>query len=58
MIGNNSYEKVRTFKYLRSLVGDQNSNQDEIKYMLKARNSCYYSVQTLHLTSGFHKPWS
>ena len=45
-IGNNSYEKVKNFKYLGSLV-NQNSIQDEIKYKLKAGNFCYYSVQTL-----------
>ena len=46
-IGSNSYEKVETFKYLGSLLTNQNSIQEEIKCRLKARNSCYYSVQTL-----------
>ena len=46
-IRNNSYEKVETFKYLGSLVTNQNSIQEEIKCRLKAGNSCYYSVQTL-----------
>ena len=46
---NNSYEKVKTFKYLDSLVTNQNSIKDEIKFRLKAGNSCYYSVQTLLL---------
>ena len=41
MIGSNSYEKVKTFKYLGSLSTNQNSIQD------KAGNSYYYSVQTL-----------
>ena len=44
-IGSNSYEKVE--KYLRPLVTNQNSIQEEIKCRLKAGNSCYYSVQTL-----------
>ena len=43
----NSYEKLKTFKYLGSLLTNQNSIQDEIKCQLKAGNSCYYSVQTL-----------
>ena len=30
-IGSNSYEKVKTFKYLGSLVTNQNSIQEEIK---------------------------
>ena len=46
-IGSNSYEKVKTFKYLGSLVTYKNSIQEEIKCRLKAGNSCYYSVQTL-----------
>ena len=46
-ISSNSYEKVKTFKYLGSLLTTQNSIQDEIKCRLKTANSCYYSVQTL-----------
>jgi hypothetical protein len=46
-IDSNSYEKVETFKYLGSLLANQNSIQEEIKYGIKAGNSCYYSVQTL-----------
>ena len=45
-VGSNSYEKVKTFKYLGTLVTNQNSIQNEIKCRLKAGNSCYYSVQT------------
>ena len=30
-IGNNFYEKVKTFKYLGSLVKNQNSIQEKIK---------------------------
>ena len=40
-IGSNSYEKVKTFKYL---LTNQNSIQEEIKCSLKAGNSCYFSV--------------
>ena len=46
-IGNHSYDNVKTFKYLGSLLINQNSIHEEIKCRLKARNSCYYSVQTL-----------
>ena len=46
-IGSNSYEQVKTSKYLGSLLKNQNYIQKEIKYRLKAGNSCYYSVQTL-----------
>ena len=41
----------KNFKYLGSLMTNQNSIQDEIKCRLKAGNSCYYPVQTL-LSSG------
>ena len=33
----NSYEKVKTIKYLGSLITNQNSIQDKIKCTLKAR---------------------
>jgi hypothetical protein len=46
-IGSNSYEKVITFKYLGSLLTNQNSIQEEIKCRLKAGNSRYYSGLTL-----------
>ena len=46
-IDSNSYEKVKTFKYLGSLLTNQNFVQEEIKFRLKAENSCYHSVQTL-----------
>ena len=45
-IGSNSYEELKTFKYLGSLLINQNSIQEKLKYRLKAGNSCY-SVQTL-----------
>ena len=35
-IGSNSYEKVKSFKYLGSLLTNQNSIQEEIKCRLKA----------------------
>ena len=43
-IGSNSYEKVKTFKRLGTLLTHQNSIQEEIKCRLKAGDSCYYSV--------------
>ena len=39
--------KVKTFKYLGSLLTYQNSNQEEIKCRHRAGNWCYYSFQTL-----------
>ena len=46
-IGSNSYEKVKTFKYVCSLLTNENSIQEEIKCRHKEENSCYKSVQTL-----------
>jgi hypothetical protein len=49
--GSNSYEKVKIFKYLGSLLTNRNSIQENIKCRLKEGSSCYYSVLTL-LYSG------
>ena len=43
-IGSNAYEKVETFKYLGSLLTNQNSIQEEIKCRFKAGNLFYYLV--------------
>ena len=40
-VGSNSYEKIKTLKYLDSLLTDQNPIHEEIKYRLRAGNSCY-----------------
>ena len=40
-IGSNSCGKVTKFKYLGSLVTNQNSIQDEIKCRLKTGSPCY-----------------
>ena len=42
-IGSNSYEKVETFKYLGSLLTNQNSIQEEIKCIhaiIQSKHSC------------------
>jgi len=46
-VGNNSNEKVKTVKYLWSLLTNQNSVQEKMKCTLQAENACYYSVQPL-----------
>ena len=43
-VGSNSYEKVKTFKYLGSLIKNKNSIHEEIKCRFKAENSCHYSL--------------
>ena len=54
-IGSNSFAKLKTFKYLGSLLTNQNSILEEIKCKLNAGNSCYYSVQTLLFSQLFSK---
>jgi hypothetical protein len=44
-IDNSSIEKVEEFKYLGTMLTDQNSIQEEIKCRLNLGNDCYYSVQ-------------
>ena len=39
-IGSNSYEKVNTFKYLGSLLTNQNSIQEEIHVIIQSKHSC------------------
>jgi hypothetical protein len=46
-VGSNSYEKVKIFKYLGSLLRNKKTIHEEIKCGLKIGNSCYYSDQTL-----------
>jgi hypothetical protein len=46
-IDSSSIERVEEFKYLGTMLTDQNSIQEEIKSRLKLGNTCYHSVQNL-----------
>jgi len=46
-IDNSSIERVEGFKYLGTVLTNQNSIQEEIKSGLNLGNACYYSVQNL-----------
>ena len=48
---NSSNERVEEFKYLGTTLTDQNSIQEEINYILKLGNACYYLVQNLMSSS-------
>jgi len=46
-IDNSSTGRAEEFKYLGTMLTNQNSIQEEIKSRLKLGNACYYSVQNL-----------
>ena len=50
-IDNSPFEKVEGFRYLGTILMNQNSIQEEIKSRLKSGNACYPSLQNL-LSSG------
>ena len=52
---NSSIERVEDFKYLGTMLTNQNSFQEEIKSRLNLGNACYYSVQNLLSSSLLSK---
>ena len=44
---NNTFERVKEFKYLGTTLTNQNSIAEEIKSRLRSGNACYHSVQNL-----------
>jgi len=52
---NSPIEREEEFKYLRTVLTNQNSIQEEIKSRLKLGNACYYSVQNLLSSSLLSK---
>jgi hypothetical protein len=52
---NSSFEKVEQFKYLGTILTDQNSIQEDIKRRQKSGNACYHSVQNLLSSSLLSK---
>jgi hypothetical protein len=46
-IANRSFENVPQFRYLGTIVTNQNLIQEEIKRRLSSGNACYHSVQSL-----------
>ena len=51
-IDNSTFETMEEFKYLGTILTNQNSIAEEIKSRLKSGNACYHSVQNL-LSSRF-----
>jgi hypothetical protein len=52
---NRSFERVEVFKYLGTILTNQNSIQEEIKSTLKLGNDCYHSVPNLSSSSLLSK---
>jgi UDP-galactopyranose mutase len=50
-----SFARVEEFKYLGSILTNQNSIQEEIKIRLKSGNACYHSVQNIFLPVCYPK---
>ena len=54
-IDNSSFESVEQFRYLGTIITNQNSIQEEIKSRLKSGNAYYYSVQNILSSSFLYK---
>jgi hypothetical protein len=52
---NRSFERVEEFKYLGTMLTNENSIQEEIKNRFKSGNAFYYSVQKLLSSSLLSK---
>jgi hypothetical protein len=54
-VGNHRFEKVREFKYLGTMISDDNSLDIEIHYRLSMANRCYHGLKKNKITLHQHK---
>ena len=54
-IDNGSFERVEDFRYLETVITNQNSIQEEIKSRLQSGNASYYSVKNVLSSSMLSK---
>ena len=52
---NNFFERVKQFKYLRTILMNQNSIWEDIKSTWKSGNACHHSVQNFCLPVCYPK---
>ena len=54
-IENSTFERLEEFKYLGTILTNQNSLPEDIKSRLRSGNACYHSVQNLLSSSLLSK---
>ena len=54
-IDNSSFERMEQFKYLETILTNQNSIQEEVRSRLESGNACYHSLQNLLYSSFLSK---
>jgi hypothetical protein len=54
-IDNGSFERAEQFRYLETILTNQNSIQEKIRSRMKSGNACYHSVQNLMSSSFLSK---
>jgi hypothetical protein len=54
-LGKRFFENVAQFRYLGTMITNQNLIQEEIKRKLNSRNACYHSVQNLSSSRLLYK---